>query len=226
MEKMQKNKGVILLSGGLDSVVNLFQAHKSNSVVLALTFDYAQRAFHKEKQAAKKFCDQLGVNHQTLDVRWFQDFTQTGLVNHSQSIPTAEMVDIELLEISKQTAQAVWVPNRNGIFLNIAAGFAEGIGADHVIAGFNLEEAQTFPDNSEPFLEAVNQSLFFSTQNKIETRCYTIKMEKTKIVDLAKQLGVNLEEIWPCYFGGDAWCGECESCLRTQRAIKAAIKNQ
>lgn len=218
--QIEKKKAVVLLSGGLDSTANLYKAVQECEVVLALTFNYGQRAFLKEQAAAQFFCQELGVEHKVIDITWFDHFTSTSLVNTSQEIPCDQDVNMDNVDQSKQTAKAVWVPNRNGIFLNIAAGFAEGLGADYVIPGFNLEEAQTFPDNSQGFLVSLNQSFSFSTANGVEVKCFTTDLNKEQIVRLAKKYQVDLKRIWPCYESGESWCGRCESCQRTLRALK------
>lgn len=136
-------------------------------------------------------------------------------------MPTAGEVAIDDLQTSQNTAKAVWVPNRNGIFLNIAAGFAEGLGAETVIPGFNVEEATTFPDNSFPYMKALDESFIFSTANHVKVYCYSVNMDKTEIVKDSIRLKVPFEKLWPCYQAFEKWCGECESCQRFQRAVKA-----
>lgn len=121
------------------------------------------------------------------------------------------------------TAQRVWVPNRNGIFLQIAGGFAEAMDANYVIVGFNAEEAATFPDNTKDFMEATDRSLFYSTQNHVKIFCYTVEMNKSQIIEFGKKLQIPWKNIWPCYFSNEKWCGQCESCLRFGNALK---KNQ
>jgi 7-cyano-7-deazaguanine synthase len=211
---------VVLLSSGLDSSVNFYEAmsRKNSKVLLCLTFNYGQRAAKKEIENAKKQCEFFGVAHKTIDLKWFSDFTNTSLVSSKMNIPT--QVKIENLKASQESAKAVWVPNRNGIFLNIAAGFAEGLGADNILVGFNKEEAATFPDNSQEYLETLNAAFEYSTANKIKVMCYTTDMDKTQIAKRAKELNVNFDLVWPCYMGGEKICGECESCSRYTRALK------
>jgi 7-cyano-7-deazaguanine synthase len=96
---------------------------------------------------------------------------------------------------------------------------AEAAKADQIIPGFNLEEAATFPDNSEAYMEAATSAFKFSTSNHVKVVSYTVKMQKKQIMKIALEEKVPLNLIWPCYFSGDQWCGECESCLRTQRAM-------
>lgn len=210
----------MLLSSGLDSTVNLAWSLKDNKVVTALTFDYGQVSALKEISRSKALCELYQVPHLVVNVTWFSQFSKSSL-NSGQDIPLAQNVSIDDLEISQKTAKSVWVPNRNGIFLNIAAGFAEGADANKVIAGFNLEEASTFPDNSSDFLFATNRALEFSTANKVKTTSLTIEMNKTQIVKKALELKVPLEKMWPCYQSFETWCGDCESCQRFKRALFA-----
>lgn len=210
-------RSVVLLSAGLDSTVNLFRAKEESDVLLALTFDYGQRAAAREIEHAAALAKYIGTRHHVVKLPWFRDFTTTSLVNSSMDVPTTG-VSIDDFNASTHSAKAVWVPNRNGIFLNIGAAFAEGLLADWLIPGFNFEEATTFPDNSEAYLQAATRSLQFSTSNQVQVRCFTTALTKTEIVQLGRRMKVPFEMIWTCYFGGEKQCGQCESCQRFARA--------
>lgn len=214
-------KSVVLLSGGLDSTVNFLAARSQSGIVLALTFNYGQRAAAREIKVASELCRHFQVRHQVLNLPFFQEFGKSSLTDHQMTVPTGTSVSIDDMKVSQETAKSVWVPNRNGIFLNVAAGFAESLGADWIIPGFNREEAATFPDNSQEFLEAATESLAFSTSNKVQVKCFTTSLSKTEIVGLGVSLKIDWNWIWPCYFSGDQWCGECESCQRSKRALAA-----
>ncbi len=210
-------RSVVLLSAGLDSTVNLYRAQEESDVVLALTFDYGQRAAPREISAAAALAKRVGCPHRVVTLPWFRDFTKTSLVNSAAEIPT-DGVSIDDLNASTHSAKAVWVPNRNGIFLNIGAAFAEGLEAQWLVPGFNLEEAKTFPDNSEAYLQAATRALQFSTSNHVQVHCFTTELTKTEIVQVGRRLQVPFEMIWTCYFGGETQCGKCESCQRYERA--------
>lgn len=218
---MGRSRAVVLLSGGLDSAFNLWCAPRDYEVVLTLTFDYGQRAAPAEDRAARALCARLGIEQKTLALPWFKDFTQTSLVNTAAPVPMGREVAMDHLETSQASAKAVWVPNRNGIFLNIAAAYAEGLGAQVILTGFNAEEATTFPDNSMAFVEASSRALHFSTANQVRVESYCIHLTKTQIVSEAMKLKLPLQVVWPCYFAGDEWCGQCESCQRFARAVRA-----
>lgn len=219
---MSRRRAVVLLSGGLDSAFNLWRAPRDFEVVLAVTFDYGQRAAQSEVRAGRALSERLTIPHKVVELPWFRDFTRTSLVNKAALVPVGREIEIDHTETSVQSAKAVWVPNRNGIFLNIGAAYAEGLGADVLLAGFNAEEAATFPDNSLAFVEASTRSLWFSTANHVQVHSYCINLSKTQIVREALRTDLPLDVIWPCYFSGDDWCGQCESCQRFSRAVREA----
>ena len=93
-------------------------------------------------------------------------------------------------------------------------------GADAVVPGFNIEEATTFPDNTEDFLQALSHSFRYSTANGVKAHCFTTALSKSEIVALGKDRALPFAKLWPCYFAEEQWCGQCESCLRFQRALR------
>ncbi|MBI4366512.1 MAG: 7-cyano-7-deazaguanine synthase, partial [Deltaproteobacteria bacterium] len=94
------------------------------------------------------------------------------------------------------------------------------LGARAIVAGFNAEEARTFPDNSEAFVRRANAYLEFATRARPRIESPTIGMTKREIVRAARRLALPLAWCWPCYEGGEQWCGQCESCVRFARAIE------
>ncbi len=213
-------KSIILLSAGLDSTVNFCKALRETEVILGLTFDYGQRSAQKELLYAKAICNKYYVSHRSITLEYLRDLTHTALVNKERDLPKiSEFLLDDFTETSK-TARSVWVPNRNGIFINIAAAFAESLGADEIVVGFNAEEAKTFPDNSEVFLNRVNDSLEFSTLKKPRVVCYTTDFSKREIALFGRELRAPFDLMWSCYEAGEKMCGECESCLRYLRAIR------
>lgn len=215
-------KSVVLLSGGLDSAVSLVKALKETEVLLCLTFDYGQRAAQKEKESATCLASYYKVRHRLVKLGFLKSITKTALVNAGADIPEPEQVELDDYKKAKATAEAVWTPNRNGVFINVAAAFAEAFGCDIIVAGFNREEAVTFPDNSEDFVNAANRTLNYSTLNKVKLVSYTQSLDKIEIVKQGMIEGLPFQYIWSCYRGEDKMCGLCESCLRFRRAAKAA----
>lgn len=219
------DKSVVLLSAGLDSTVNLYEALSNTEVVLTLTFDYGQKAAKKEVERAKLIADMNHVKHLVIELPWFKNLGSSGLTTAGGAVPQVTTENLDDKEASKKSAKAVWIPNRNGVFLNIAASYAEALNANMVVPGFNLEEAQTFPDNSFDFIRAVRKAFTYSTANQVNVQCYTITKSKVDIVKAGKSLNVPFANIWPCYLDLDRWCGQCESCQRAKRAFKAGGVN-
>jgi 7-cyano-7-deazaguanine synthase len=214
---------IVLLSGGLDSAVNLKQAADVEGVALALTFDYGQRAAMREAAAAAAMCHQLGIRHRLIGLPWLPELCQSALVGETTPLPQVTAAELEEPRVvSGETARAVWIPNRNGVFVNIAAAFAEATGAKRVVAGFNAEEAATFPDNSADFVAAANACLRLSAGSEVSLASYTQQLRKQEIVQLGRKVGAPLAFIWSCYEGGREHCGKCESCARLERALRAA----
>ncbi len=216
-------RAVTVLSSGLDSSVALAMTLEQGwSVPLALTFDYGQRAAEREVGHAAKIAAHFGIHHRAIHLPWFKEFARAGsLVHRAEHLPYPETKDLSDLEYGKTSAKAVWVPNRNGIFLEIAAGFAENLEADAIIVGFNKEEATTFPDNSLAYVEALNEALQFSTANGVRVHSPTVNLDKTAIVAEAKRLKFPLPLVWSCYENGERMCRKCESCKRLERALFA-----
>lgn len=219
---MIKKDSVVLLSGGLDSSVNFYAALQESNVRLAITFNYGQKAALKEIEAAQKLTQLNAVEHVVVELPWLKELGQSSLTKEKIAIPVGKKISIDNHQVSAETARAVWVPNRNGVFLNIAASFAENLRAEVIVPGFNREEAVTFPDNSLDYLRAVRKSFIYSTATQVDVQCYTIAMSKIEIVELGKKLKVPFELIWPCYQSQTIWCGQCESCQRAKRAFLAA----
>lgn len=208
-------KSLILLSGGLDSLVSLGLKKEELNIELALTFDYGQKASKKEIEASKKICDYYGINLQVIKLDWLKDITTTSLVSTNE-IPTGEVnVDTE------ESAKSVWVPNRNGLFLNIAGCFADSFGYDYILIGANKEEGQTFSDNTQEFIDRVNEEFKFSTRKQPKVVAPLINSDKNDIVMLALNNKIPLELTMSCYQQSEKHCGICESCIRLKNALIA-----
>ena len=214
MSKIE-TKSIILLSGGLDSVVSLALAKEKLNITLALTFDYGQKSVLKEIEASRKLCEYYGLEHKVIKLDWLKNITKTSLVS-AEDVPTGE----NLLD-EESSAKSVWVPNRNGLFLNIAGAFADSDGFTHIVIGANKEEAQTFPDNTKDFIDRVNDEFKFSTRVQPQVCAPLIDCEKIEIVKIGLGENVPFELLNSCYNGTETHCGECESCVRLKRALIA-----
>jgi 7-cyano-7-deazaguanine synthase len=230
MERKEVHKSVVLLSGGVDSIVNCKaaweEAEGHQHRLLALTFDYGQQSFVNEVLAAKNVCVALGIEHRTIMLPFY--YPLLNMIGHA-------FTDVRRIkrygdgeDVKDTTHEDVlreaWVPGRNLVLLSIAAAFAEAEEYDQIVIGINAEEGEAFADNRQPFLDAVTAALKFSSRLPIRIRSYTEAMTKEQLLLAGKQIGAPLEYFYSCYLpdGGHLNCGTCQSCMRVKAALKAA----
>ena len=214
---------IILLSGGLDSTVNFKRSVDRGEARLVLTFDYGQRSARREIAAARAMARRYGVPFRAMKLDWLAEATHTALVDRHKRLPHPHLRDLDdTRRAAARTARAVWVPNRNGVFIAVAAALAESAGCAQIVVGFNAEEAATFPDNSHNFLAAANRALKLSTLAGVRLVCWTTDLAKVDIVRLGRKIQAPFDLMWSCYEGGRAMCWRCESCLRFRRALIAS----
>ena len=207
------NKSIILLSGGLDSLVALgySQKHTDYNVELALTFDYGQKSAVQEIETSSKICEYYNVRHEVIGLDWLKNITQTSLVSNNE-VP---MEGFETVE----SAKSVWVPNRNGLFLNIAASFCDSFDYNYILYGANKDEGRIFPDNTEEFRVMISKCFETSTLVKPKVIAPLINYTKGDIVRIAIEDSMPLELVRSCYNSGEKHCGMCESCHYLKNAL-------
>ena len=209
-----ERKSIILLSGGLDSLVSLGVGIKEYNITLALTFDYGQTPVKKEIEASKKISEYYGIEHKVIELPFLKEITNNALTNPTSfGLPTDDFG-------TEASAKSVWVPNRNGLFMNIAASFADAHNYSHILFGANKSEGQTFPDNTQGFVDSLNGCFKYSTLCGAEVVAPLINYTKDDIVKLALEGGIPLELAYSCYRGGEKNCGRCESCNHLRLALE------
>lgn len=213
---MGKNKksALILLSGGLDSVVSI--PFSNCDIKLGLIFDYGQMSFQKEKEASLKIADFYKFELKEIKLDWLKEILSNGLTSSDMIVKPNNIDDKSQLE---ESMKSVWVPNRNSLFINIAASFCEALNIQTVIIGANKEEGAVFKDNSKEFIENCNELLKTSTNSAVEVFAPLIDMDKKEIIATALKYNVPLEFIYSCYLGTQKHCGVCESCLHLKNAL-------
>lgn len=207
-------KAVILLSGGLDSVTAAAIAKRDGFALYALTFNYGQR--HKwEIASAQKLAALLQVKEHkiiTLDLTTFGGSALTSAL----SVPKERTLHAMALDIP-----VTYVPARNTIFLSIALGWAEVLGAADIFIGVNAIDYSGYPDCRPEFIQAFEAMANLATksgvQNGIRTVVHTplISMTKADIIRCGTALGVEYMQTHSCYdpnADGHS-CGLCDACL-------------
>jgi 7-cyano-7-deazaguanine synthase len=210
------SRGIALLSGGLDSgVASALFVAEGHRLIRAVFCAYGQRAAQPEERAARAHAARHGADFVVVELPWLGSLAAAAgsrLVPGTGELPRGTAA----VPGDAASAGAVWVPARNAVFVAIAAAHAEALGADCVVAGFNREEAATFPDNSAAFLAAATALLAHGTRSAVRVESPTLPLDKAAIVAAARRLGFVAGDFWSCYEGGAAPCGRCESCLRSR----------
>lgn len=211
-------KAISVLSGGLDCTVAT-SVYAKEYDIHAITFNYGQKSFERELEASKKICEKMGFEHSIIDLPWLAQISSSTL-NTDEDIPEVSEEDLDDMKKSSETASSVWVPARNMVFTSIATSFAESVGAEIIIVGWDAEEAATFPDNSKKFLNAFNDLIEIGSPENIKIEAPAIDLNKEEIVKLGLEVGAPMEISYSCYVGREKHCGVCESCMRRKRAFK------
>jgi 7-cyano-7-deazaguanine synthase len=203
------NRAVVLLSGGLDSLVSLAIANVEMEVRLVLFINHRQRALERERHAVMGAARFYDLPFREVDLGWLGSLAPDGMRLGASA------------DSSLETFDSVWIPNRNGVFLNVAAAFAENYGCDWVVTGFNREEAAEFPDNRAEYVTFVNEGFELSTQNAVKIVSFIQDLDKREILERGIKVGAPLSVIWSCYKEGEMMCGRCASCRRLKVALDA-----
>jgi 7-cyano-7-deazaguanine synthase len=185
-----------------------------------LSFRYGQR-HQKELESAKKVVEHYGIRHVIVDLD-LSSFTSSALTSKEVAVP--ERKDVS--EIGGDIP-VTYVPARNIIFLSVAAGLAETIGADRIYIGANALDYSGYPDCRPEFFQAFEKVLAVGTKKGVEgspVRILTpiLRLSKAEIVKLGVELDAPLELTWSCYKGGAKACGRCDSCLLRRKGFKEA----
>lgn len=210
------NSCIVLFSGGIDSTTALYWARQRFDKVKALTFDYGQR--HRiEIACSQKITAQLNITQKIVQF----DLSQIGgssLTDPQKSPPQFSSVE----EIEKGIPNT-YVPFRNGIFLSVAAAWADVIEAQSILVGFNVIDSPSYPDTTESFTRAmehaVNLGIRLSKQKgNIQILAPFAGMKKSDIISTGLNLDADYSFSVSCYLGKEKPCGHCSSCLLRKEA--------
>ncbi|MEE1951335.1 7-cyano-7-deazaguanine synthase QueC [Pseudomonas alcaligenes] len=215
---MTDKKAVVLLSGGLDSATILAQAKAAGFACYSMSFDYGQR-HHAELQAAERVAQQMGVvEHKVIGLN-LNGIGGSALTDSSIAVPEAPTEGIPV----------TYVPARNTVFLSLALGWAEVLGAHDIFIGVNAVDYSGYPDCRPEFIEAFERVANLATREGVEGRGFRIQaplqnLSKAQIVQIGVQHGVDYGLTVSCYQADDDGraCGKCDSCRLRAAGFAAA----
>lgn len=203
------SSAIILLSGGLDSLVALDMISAKYDKIFALFFNYGQKAYKEELTAVKNIAKRYNIEFEEIRLPYLENIAKNSLVDDDKT--------------NFNDLKSVWVPNRNGLFLNIAASYCDSFEYDYIVFGANKEESKSFDDNKIGFIETINSSFTYSTQKHPEVVAPCADMTKTDLVNYIIDANLDFGLIKSCYQSIEntkkKHCAICMSCKLLYDAI-------
>lgn len=212
------SRGIVIISGGMDSVTLAHMLYNEGDDLHLLSFDYGQR--HKKELQFAAMCAE------DLDVRWdiieLHNITQflagSALTDSSVEVPDGHYA----WDTMKQTV----VPNRNAIMLSIATGVAVAESRDYVATAVHAGDHTIYPDCRPLFIGAMNSAMQLGNEGFgspiFQLRAPFMNISKTEIATIGMLAGVNFTKTWSCYKGGEIHCGTCGTCYERREALRDA----
>lgn len=214
---------VLLLSGGLDSMVAGALAKDAGYRLVALTIDYNQR--HRiELKAAARVAAMLGVERHIVLPLDLSQFGGSALTDDAIEVPKTGVTG---------GIPATYVPARNTIFLSVALGWAEAINARDLVIGINALDYSGYPDCRPAFVQAFEAMAARATKagdegDRFRVHAPLVEMTKADIVRQAARLNLDFSQSWSCYDPATDGrpCGKCDSCqLRAKGFAEAGLRD-
>ncbi|MFT7123266.1 MAG: 7-cyano-7-deazaguanine synthase [Rheinheimera aquimaris] len=215
-------KAVILVSGGLDSTTVVAMAMSQGYDCYTLSFDYGQR-HRSELVAAQQVSDLMTVHIHKVVKLDLGTIGGSALTDSSIDVPEYETAGIPV----------TYVPARNTVFLSIALGWAEVLGANDIFLGINAVDYSGYPDCRPDYISAFEAMANLATKagvegNKLSIHAPLIDMTKGEIIQAGLSLGVDYSHTVSCYQASEEGlaCGRCDSCrLRSRGFDEAGVKD-
>lgn len=204
---------VLILSGGLDSAVLMYDLLEAGRTVRAVTFDYGQRHV-KELHYAKALADRVGIRWDVVDLTTVGKLLGSSLIDRTTPVPHGHYSD----DVMSSTV----VPNRNMIMLAVAGGIAVAGGSTYVAVGIQGGPGSLYPDCRPPFIAKVGQALQLGNLGHgvpLVVLTPYLTWSKRQVVAQGHWLGVPFDLTWSCFEGGAVACGQCGSCRKRREAF-------
>ena len=215
---MPEEAAVVLVSGGMDSLVATAVAHDRGARLHLLHVDYGQRTRARERRSFGEIADFYGVpegRRKSVEAGFLREIGGSSLTD--AAIPVARH------RPGASGVPASYVPFRNTILVALAVAWAETIPAGSVYVGAVAEDSPGYPDCRPSYYEAYARLVREGTRRgDIRLETPVIAMRKAEIVRAALDLGAPLASTWSCYADGDLACGECDSCALRLRGFREA----
>ncbi len=215
---MSSDIGLVLVSGGMDSLVCAAIANEKHEQLAFLHLSYGQKTSAKEKLCYDKIADFYKVSpglRKTVDMSFLSQIGGSSLTDNKLEVTDFEGDSDEI--------PSSYVPFRNAHIISMAVSWAEVIGAKKIYIGANYEDSPGYPDCRPEYYEAFNKLIMAGTAaGDIEVVTPVLMDRKKDIVMKAKNFNAPLELTWSCYKNEDIACGVCDSCALRLRGFREA----
>jgi 7-cyano-7-deazaguanine synthase len=212
------NKAVVLLSGGLDSITTLALAQEQGFECYALSLDYGQR-HAAELAAAHRLAEAAAVREHRVIRLGLGDVGGSALTDAAIAVPDHATTGIPV----------TYVPARNTVFLSLALGWAEVLGAWDLFIGVNAVDYSGYPDCRPEFIAAFEQLAQLATRGGVEggqfrVHAPLIELSKAEIIREGVRLGIDYAQTVSCYSADSEGrgCGHCDACRLRAEGFRAA----
>lgn len=214
----ERPRAVVLVSGGLDSTTVLAMARARGYACYTLSFDYGQR-HRAELVAAERVSRALGdVEHKVVTLN-LDSIGGSALTDPDIAVP----------EEATEGIPVTYVPARNTVFLSIALGWAEVLGAEAIFIGVNAVDYSGYPDCRPEFVAAFETLANLATRAGVEggrlrVEAPLMHMSKAEIIREGLRLGVDYSLTVSCYQASEEGlaCGKCDACRLRREGFQAA----
>lgn len=207
-----KKSGLIVLSGGMDSVTLLYDY--GERIGLALSFDYGSKHAHRELPMAQLHCERLGIPHIIIPLSFMNEYFRSDLLQSGGDMATGAY--------NADNIRSTVGPFRNGIMLSIAAGLAESNELGEVYIANHFGDHALYPDCRSSFVRPMVEAVEAGTTNQVRIIAPYTDIDKGQIALIGKRLGIDYSLTWSCYQGRELHCGECSTCIERREAMAYA----
>ncbi|HOG26502.1 MAG TPA: 7-cyano-7-deazaguanine synthase QueC [Candidatus Cloacimonas sp.] len=210
-------RSIVLVSGGMDSLVTAACAVSEVDEVFFLHFNYGQLTEQKELACFAALADYYKpFQAKVVDYQWLSEIGGSALTDRHIPVPEGK--------ISSKEIPITYVPFRNAIFLCAAVAWAEVIKATKIYIGAVEEDSSGYPDCREVFFKSFEKVIATGTKSELPINIITPVLHKSKseIVQMGIKLKAPFHLSWSCYSDDEIACGVCESCLLRKRAFREA----
>jgi len=209
---------IVLVSGGMDSLVTAAIAHHHHHPMAFLHLNYGQKTQEKELQCFHKIADYYHVpSHfrKVIDISFLSQIGGSSLTDQS--------IKVKKYRGDTEEVPDSYVPFRNTHIISMAVSWAEVLGAKKIYIGAVDEDGSGYPDCRPSYYKALNALIKEGTkEGDIEVITPVIKMKKFEIVQKAIELKAPIKWSWSCYANSDKACGICDSCALRLRGFSQA----